>query len=212
MDIKKIITPPQVPDVKIPDRQIEEDPGFQGWNFRDTGTDFNFKNGRILLNNQDLSKFISENLSHLGASYWAQTARKLENYRQWAMRHVQDPEQLAVFAALVHAFLSKIGGRLKRKFDETVDGLSFHYEGDQLLLNGINVNAFVEMAKRNPTAKARIFLKGLKNRLGLMLSNRLSNLNYEKMRGIVEALCAQIDEELSKKVEEVIYLPPKSRE
>lgn len=210
MDIKKIITPPKIPDVKIPDRQIEEDPGFQGWNFRDTGSNFDFKGNRILLNNQDLSKLISENLSHLGASYWAQMARKLENYRQWAMRHVQDPEQLAIFAALVHAFLTKIGGRLKRKFDETIDGLSFHYEEGQLLLNGINVNAFLEMARRNPTQKAKIFLKGIKNRMGLMLSNRLSNVNYEKMRAIVEKLSAEIDVELAKNVEEVIYLPPKS--
>ncbi len=210
MDIKKIIHPPGVPDIKIPDRQIEEQTEFQGWEFKDDNATFNFKSGRILLNNQDLSKLISENLSHLGASYWAQTARKLENYRQWALRHVQDPEQLAVFAALIHAFLTKIGGRLKRKFDETVDGLAFHYEDGQLLLNGINVNAFVEMARRNPTHKAKIFLKGLKNRMGLMLSNRLSNLNYEKMRFIVEDLTAQIDEELSKGMEEVIYLPPKS--
>lgn len=210
MDIKKIINPPQIPDIKIPDRQIEEHPGFKGWEFNDAGSVFNFKGGKILLNNQDLSKLISENLSHLGASYWAQTARKLENYRQWAMRHVEDPEQLAVFAALIHAFMGKIGGRLKRKFDETIDGLAFHYEEGQLMLNGINVHAFVSMARRNPTKKAKIFLKGLKNRMGLMLSNRLSNLNYEKMRSIVEDLTAQIDEELAKGTEEIIYLPPKT--
>ncbi len=209
MDIKKTIHPPEIPDIKIPDRQVEEQARFQGWEFKDGNATFNFKGGRILLNHQDLSKLISENLSHLGASYWAQTARKLENYRQWALRHVDDPEQLAVFAALVHAFLTKIGGRLKRKFDETIDGLAFHYEEGQLLLNGINVNAFVEMARRNPTRKAKIFLKGLKNRMGLMLSNRLTNLNYEKIRVIVEELTGQIDEELSKGMDEVIYLPPK---
>ncbi len=210
MDIKKIINPPVVPEIHVPDRQIEEQPEFQGWKFQDGNASFDFKGGRILLNQQDLSKLISENLAHLGASYWSQTARKLENYRQWAMKHVSDPEQLAVFAALVHAFLGKIGGRLKRKFDETIDGLAFHYEDGQLLLNGINVNAFIEMARRNPTRKAKIFLKGLKNRMGLMLSNRLSNLNYEKIRGVIEELYSQIDEELSKGMEEVIYLPPRS--
>lgn len=208
MDIKKIINPPEVSQIDIPERQIEEQGVFKGWEFTTDNSTFDFKGGRILLNKQDLSKFISENISHLGASYWAQTARKLENYRQWAMRHVSDPEQLAVFAALVQAFLAKIGGRLKRKFDETIDGLSFHFEDDQLLLNGINVNAFIEMSRRNPSPKAKIFLKGLKNRMGIMLSNRLSNMNYEKMRGVVEELYNQIDEELSKGMEEVIYLPP----
>lgn len=208
MDIKKIIHPPKLPEIDIPDRQVEGQPASQDWEYQAGNAVFDFRGGRILLNKQDLSKLISENLSHLGASYWAQTARHLENYRQWAMKRVRDPEQLAVFAALIHAFLTKIGGRLKRKFDETMDGLAFHLEDGQLLLNGINVNAFIDMARRHPTPKAKVFLKGLKNRLGLMLSNRLSNLNYEKIRGVVEDLTRQIDEELAKGMDEVIYLPP----
>ncbi len=210
VDIKKIINPPEVPDIHVPERQIEEQAASQNWEFKEGNATFDFRRGQILLNQQDLSKLISENLSHLGASYWAQTARRLENYRQWALRHVKDPEQLALFAALIHAFLCKIGGRLKRKFDETIDGLAFHLEEGQLLLNGINVNAFIEMARQNPTRKAKIFLKGLKNRMGLMLSNRLSNLNYEKIRGVVESLSGQIDKELSEEIREVIYLPPKA--
>ena len=208
-EIKKLHLPPVIPEIKLPQQAAEERP-FESWEFRSGGAVFDFKGGRLLLNKQDLAKHISENLTHLAASYWTQLSRRLENYRQWALRHVSDPEQLAVFAAMVHALLTKIGGRLKKKFDEKIDGIAFQLEEGQLLLNGINVHAFIAMARRHPTPKARIFLKGVKSRLGVMLSNRLGNPNYEKIRTIVEELFSQIDQELLRAPSEVIYLPPKS--
>jgi hypothetical protein len=209
VDIKNIRIPPLIPEIGIPERYVEERP-YETWEHREGNTTFNFLNGKILMNQQDLSKLISENVAHLAASYWTQVARKLENYRQWSLRHVNDPEQLSVFAALVQALLSKIARRLKKKFDEKMDGLSFHLEDGQLLLNGINVHAFIQMAQKHPTQKAKIFLKGLKNRLGLMLSNRFGNPNYEKIRESVEELFAQIDLELAKPANDVIFLPPKT--
>lgn len=208
-DIKKVHVPPLIPEVKVPERFVQERQA-ETWEFKSGNSNFNFVNGRILMNKQDLAKLISENLTHLAASYWTQTARRLENYRQWALRHVTDPEQLAVFAALVHALLGKIVGRLKKKLDEKIDGISFQLEEGQLLLNGVNIHAFIEMSRRHPTPKAKIFLKGLKNRLGIMLTNRFGNPNYEKIREIAEDLFGQIDQELVKQLPEVIYLPPKT--
>ncbi len=162
------------------------------------------------MNQQELSQLISENLTHLAASYWSDLAHRLEDYRRWAMGRVRDPEQLAIFAAVIHALLQKLGGRLKKKFDETVDGLAFSLEEGQLLLNGINVHAFIQMAQKNPTQKAKIFLKGLKNRLGILLSNRLGNPSYERIRDVAEELFSQIDVELAKTANDIIYLPPTS--
>ena len=208
-EIKKLQVPPLLPEIQLPVKGLVERP-FESWEYRSGNTTFDFKQGRILMNKQDLAKHISENLTHLAASYWTQIARRLESYRQWALRHVSDPEQLAVFAAMVHALLTKIGSRLKKKFDEKMDGISFQLEEGQLLLNGINVNSFIAMARRHPTPKAKIFLRGLKTRLGLMLTNRMGNPNYEKIRNIVEELFGQIDQELLKAPPEVIYLPPRS--
>jgi len=208
-EIKKLQIPPLIPEIKLPEKALEERP-LESWEYRSGSATFDFKHGRILMNKQDLARHISENLTHLATAYWTQIARRLETYRQWALRHVSDPEQLAVFAAMVHALLTKIGGRLKKKFDEKMDGISFQLEEGQLLLNGINVHAFIAMARRHPTPKARIFLKGLKARLGHMLTNRMGNPNYEKIRTIVEELFGQIDQELLRAPPEVIYLPPRS--
>ncbi len=131
-------------------------------------------------------------------------------YRDWATLNIDDPDGLGRFSALVHAFLTKIYGRVKKKFDETIDGVSFHLEDGQLLLNGINVNAFLEMAKKHRNEKARIFLKGLRNRLAVLQENRSYNPNYEKIRDRVDQLAQAIEEELKRYAPEVIELPPPS--
>lgn len=211
VDIKKIQTPPITRGLEVPDEKIEERPS-ETWEFRRGAFTFNFMDGKILMNQQDLSKLISENLRNLATAYWTQVARRLEEYRQWVLRHISDPEQLAMFAAMMYSLLNKIEGRVKKKYDETIDGVAFYLEDGQLLLNGINVSAFVQMAGKHPTKKAKVFLKGLKNRLALMLSNRFGNPNYERIRSVIEELSAEIDKELSKPMNDVIYLPPKSGE
>ncbi len=196
---KNIKLPPVIPQISVPQPSIQEQALTpQSWMFSMDGSNFDFMAGRILMNKQDLVKMIAENLSHLAPSYWSDVSRKLEAYRRWAMDNIKDPEQLALFAAMLHGILTKISGRLKRKFDETVDGIAFYIEEGQLLLNGINVHAFIEMAKRHPTQKARIFLKGLQTRLGLVLGNRGGNNRYDRIRGLVQELSLQIDEELAK--------------
>ncbi|MBF0491982.1 MAG: hypothetical protein HQM15_04300 [Deltaproteobacteria bacterium] len=202
--------PPVLPQVSVPQPSIEEHAlPPQSWLFSMDGSTLDFMAGRILMNKQDLVKMIAENLSHLSPSYWSDVSRKLEAYRRWAMDNIKDPEQLALFAAMLHGILTKISGRLKRKFDETVDGIAFYIEEGQLLLNGINVHAFIEMAKRHPTQKARIFLKGLRTRLGLVLGNRGGNTRYDRIRNLVLDLSQQIDEELAKPLQEALLSSPK---
>ncbi len=207
-EIKNIRTPNLIPQTEIPDRDIRDDHA-ESWEYKTGDLTFNFRAGKIYLNKQDLAKVIAENLSQLSTTYWNQIAQRLELYRRWALSRTRDPEQLAVFAALLQGLLGALARRLKRKLDETVDGVSFRVEGGALYINGINVHAFIEMARKNPNPKTKIFLKGLKNRLGVILANRFGNINYEKIRAIVEELWIEIDHELEKNVE-VFYLPPAS--
>ncbi len=206
-DLKKITLPPIIPKINIPEQQVEEKQP-ESLLYQFDGIEFDYSGGRLLMNRQEISRLISDNLTHFPASYWSNVAYHLENYRKFVMKRIQEPDQLAIFSALVQTLLHKLSGRLKRKLDETVDALTFSVEDGQLLLNGINVNAFLEMAKQNPTQKAKIFLKGLKNRLGIMLTNRLGNPNYEKIRSIAHDLFDQIDQELGKPPPGIILLPP----
>ena len=207
-DIRDIRTPPRIDQLPLSE-QDDWRGRPRGWRFNIEGQEFDFRQGKLLLNQQDLAKHISENLTHLGANYWTNLSRRLSQYRDWATLNVDDPAALGKFFALIHAFLTKIFGRIKKKFDETIDGVSFHLEDGQLLINGININACLKMARKKRTKKGRIFLKGLRGRLAVLQSNRSGNPNYEKIRETVDRLAAEIDEEL-KRQPEVIHLPPPS--
>ena len=206
-EIGDIRIPPRIDSLPLSERETHAE-ARQDWRFEIQGQKFDYKNGKVLLNGQNLAEFISENLTHLGANYWTTLTRRLGTYRDWATLNMDDPEAVGRFSALVHAFLAKIYGRVKKKFDETIDGVGFHLEDGQLLLNGINVNAFLEMAKKHRTEKGRIFLKGLRNRLVVLQENRSHNSNYEKIRETVEQLAEAIDKELKYYIPEVIQLPP----
>ncbi len=141
--------PPRIDDLPLSEHKPFEQVQ-QQWRFEEDGQRFDFQNGRIIVNDQDLAYFMTENLTHLSASYWTNLAKRLHSYRQWAIHHARDPESLAQLAALIQAFLAKIMGRVKRKLDETIDGVAFHLENGQLLLNGVNVNALIRLAKKYP--------------------------------------------------------------
>lgn len=209
-EIKDIRVPPRIDSLPLSEQEVRQRPSSQTWQLEIQGQIFDYKGGKVLLNKQNLAELIQENLTHLNASYWTTLSRRLAMYRDWATLSVEDPESLAQFVALVHAFLTKIFGRIKKKFDETIDGVSFHLEDGQLLLNGVNVNAFLEMARRHRTDKGRIFLKGLRQRLLVLQSNRSGNPNYEKVRDTVDRLANAIDEELKRYSPTVIELPPPS--
>ncbi len=206
-DVKNIRVPPRIDQLPLPERETGGAPR-RGWLLEIQGQRFDFKNGAILLNGQNLAQLIGENLTHLGADYWTAISKRLAQYRDWATVSVDEPESLGKFLALVHAFLTKIYGRIKKKFDETIDGVSFHLEDGQLLLNGVNVHAFLKMAKKRRTEKGRIFLKGLRNRLAVLQSNRTGNPSYEKIRETIDQLAVAIEKELEQYAPRVIELPP----
>lgn len=204
-EIRNLRIPPRIDQLPLSEQETREPP--KGWAFEVDGQNFDFSQGKLKYNGQDLAKHISENLTHLGAHYWTSLSKRLALYRDWATLNVNDPEALGKFIALIHAFLTKIYGRIKKKFDETIDGVSFHLEDGQLLINGVNVHACLKMAQKRRTKKGRIFLKGLRGRLAVLQANRSGNPSYEKIRETVDQLAAAIDEEL-KKTSGVIPLPP----
>ncbi|MDO8520339.1 MAG: hypothetical protein Q7T11_09310 [Deltaproteobacteria bacterium] len=176
--------------------------------------DWNFTSGRIILNGKDVGLLI-EQAKGEPAAFWSKLANDLDDYRKFYLRKysrkrkkkgviiLEDPTgELAHLSALVEAYIGKIMRVLKRKYDETADGLSFVLDDDgQLCLNGMNVTSFIEMAKNYPSKKAHIFLQGLKTRLSVILSNKTHSPNYEKIRETTQTLFLEIDRELKRIVE-----------
>lgn len=179
---------------------------------------WSFSRGKIVWNGQDVGKLIDK--SHgLPTAALSKLAHDLNLFRNYTLRRTSkkrkkkvggeivieeyDPTgELGKLSALVDAYIAKIMRALKRKYDETADGLSCTLdENGQLIINGMNVHSFIDMAGNYPSKKALLFLKGLKGRLAVILGNRSGNPSYDRLREVITDLSGTIDEELKRIVD-----------
>jgi len=218
MEIKPIKSIPKVQQAEIPDSRIDPNLPRARLAPKPPAGKWIFSKGHIVLNGQDVGTLI-EQASKKPQGFLSQLAGELEVFRNYYIRknikrrkrkvkgnvviEAFDPTgELGQLSALVDAYIAKIMRLLKRRYDETADGLSYRLDEDgQLTLNGMNVNAFIEMARQYPSDKARKFLKGLKTRLSHILTNKSRNPNYDKIREATYQLFEEIDLELKRIVE-----------
>lgn len=177
-----------------------------------------YSNGHLTINGQDVARLIENSLGQ-PAAFWSRLANDLDQYRKFYIRKNSkkrkrkiggeiiiddlDPTgELGHLSALVEAYIAKIMRILKRKYDETTDGLAYNLDDEgQLVINGMNVTSFIQMARNYPSKKAQLFLQGLKNRLSIILSNKTGSPNYEKVKETTYQLIREIDVEMKRIVE-----------
>lgn len=179
---------------------------------------WSYARGKIVWNGQDVGKWIDK-ARDLPSAALSKMAQDLNLFRNYSIRRCSkkrkkrvgseiviedyDPSgELGKLSALVDAYIAKIMRALKRKYDETTDGLSCTLdENGQLIINGMNVHSFIDMAGNYPSKKALLFLKGLKGRLAVILGNRSGNPSYDRLREVITNLSDTIDEELKRIVD-----------
>ena len=162
-----------------------------------------YNNGKILYDGQDALKAITEAaisnpqlLSHI--------ASELEKFKKDTLKRTKklffknkselSDAEVATILAICDAYITKISELIKNRYDETKDGLSVHFdENGQLLLNGINIHAFVHNSRNHQTDKSQLFLKGIKNRLEFVLKNKTNNRNYDRLRSVILELIEEIN-------------------
>lgn len=171
-----------------------------------------YQSGQLILNGQNIADLLS-NPQKKTVTFFSQLAQHLMAYYQYRLRRdgrrkstkrgskvffeFEPTDELEHLAALIEAYIAKIMRLLKRRYDDTADGVQLSLDQDgQVLLNGMNVTAFILMAREYPTAKAKIFLQGIKNRLGLLLKGKHNAPYYDRLRGAVEDLFQEIDDEI----------------
>lgn len=221
MQIKPINPVPKIQEAEIPQGRINRNQPRVPTTLKPPSGTWGFQKGQIILNGENIEALINRS-NHMPATFWSGLANDLISYRNYylylnlrkrkkksARKGELDPEDLEAIddlnhlCAVVEAYLGKIMRILKKKYDETTDGLSFTLDQDnQLTLNGMNVTSFIAMAKAYPTRKALVFLRGIKNRLSIILSNKTGNLNYEKIREVTLKLFEEIDAELNRITED----------
>lgn len=218
MDIKPIRLIPKISQTELPDTRIDKNQPRVPPLLKQPSGKWHFQKGQIILNGQNVNRLIEASL-HQPAAFWSDLAHELnaflnETIRRYSkkkkrkigskddLEELDETGELGQIAALVEAYIAKIMRILKRKYDETTDGLSYTLDAHgQLILNGMNINSFIEMARNYPNKKALLFLKGLKNRISIILSNKTSNPNYDKIQEATLRLFIEIDQELKRIVE-----------
>lgn len=217
MEIKPIKLLERIRQAELPEMRIDRNRPRFFLKIEKPSGQWNYHNGRITYNGQDVGELI--NLKK-PSKFWSTLAGDLAAFLNYTIKkkskkrkkkvggktviEYYDPTgEISHLAALVEAYIEKIMRQLKRQYDETADGLSYTLDEDgQLILNGMNVTSFVQMAGEFSTQKAKIFLKGLKTRLGTILSNKHGNHNYEKIYEASMKLFEQIDAEIARIIEE----------
>lgn len=172
---------PTTPPTPIVDRDLS---------YYDEGMRWSFSGGRILLDGHDVNEMISgPNVDIRG---WLGIAGGLDNYRKKILASVRQRDQLTRFEAVIEALLGKISGRVKRVYDQKTSGLNWSLEQGQLILNGMNIRSLLALYRLKKTDKARRFMQGVREKLGLLLNDP----NCEKIRGTVQDLYDEISDEL----------------
>ena len=158
------------------------------------GVRWSFEGGRVLIDGYDASLIVTHDPSD--ATSWMGLAEGLTEYRKRVSCLDREKNQFLKFEAAIESLLAKILGRLKKVYDQKISGISWNLENGQLILNGINIRSFLALYRLRKTDKAVRFLRGLKQKLALILENRQESPDNERIHDVVEDLYREIEDEL----------------
>lgn len=220
MEIKPIKLIDKIKPAELPDSRIGRDRASPNAPVPLKSGQWQYFRGSLLVNGKEITTLMEEALQE-PPSTWSVLGEDLKSFlsvvaNRYARKKIRkknssdlddfdelDPSgELSRLASLVEAYSGKVLRILKKKYDEKKDGFSYTIDEEgQLVLNGVNVTAFLHTAHTYPSDKAKIFLRGLKNRLSYILTNKSNNANYEKIREATEKIFRQIDEEIVRIIE-----------
>ncbi len=178
-------------------------PAFQG----EEGA-FAFRGGEVLLNNEGVGDLIAQN-PRADLSFCIGLANSLEKYRRFYFQELRKrrkredlsaderaelEDEASAFREVMGELLTRLGGKIRQRYTETTDGISAELDEEgNVWINGMSVSALLAFAKRYPTPKIFTFLRGLKNRLTLILARRHTSPHYENLRHTLVAVSEEID-------------------
>lgn len=155
-----------------------------------------FEEGHILVDGYDVNPVIAE--EETTVSTLVGLASGLDDYKKRMELFPVKPPGTGKFMALADALLEKILGKVKKVYDDKIFGVTWKLTGNELLVNGVNVHAFLKLYRLRPTEKAQTFLKGLKAKVETLIVNPSGNFRNENAHVLLRQLKREIDEELEK--------------
>lgn len=148
---------------------------------------------RICINDVDVAEVLGEGANDV--RLLCGLSQGLSEYRQ----HVwgKGGRDQAKFNAVVFALQDTILGRLGSIYDGVTCGVKFECDGRDFWVNNVNVRSVLALYWLKPTDKARRYLAGLRDKLGLILSRRQSSTRYdgihEQARGFFDEITLALE-------------------
>lgn len=104
-----------------------------------------------------------------------------------------------------NASVDSLKGTIQRKlgiiYDNLTGGVSFECSGEDFWINNVNVRSVLNLYRIKPTNKARTYLSGLRDKLGLILGARRSSSRHDGARTQAHDLFDEISSALE-------FIPP----
>jgi hypothetical protein len=130
---------------------------------------------KIRLNDEDVGELIHEGANDIGLL--CGLSQGLYDYQQhvWS----KGGKEREKFNAQVFSLQATIHHRLGSIYDGLTGGVHFECKGSDFWINNVNICSVLNLYRLRPTDKARQYLCGLRDKLGLILSRRHSSTRYD---------------------------------
>lgn len=152
-----------------------------------------FDGGKIFMNGYEVNGLLN-GIDEI--SLWLGIAAGLVEYKKQVELARRREDNIGKFAATVDALLEKILGKMQRVYNEKIFGLSWKLDQGDLVINGINIRSFLSLYRIHKTDKATSYLRGIREKLGMMLADKEHTGGYERIRSVIEDLYREIKDEL----------------
>jgi len=153
-----------------------------------------FEDEHIYYNDEDVNEIINESANDIHCLNNLSVG--LDQYRQYVWE--RGSKSHGKYNGTVNALLEKILGRLGNIYDGLVGGVHFEFCDGDFWINNVNLRSVLKLYKIRPTNKARCYLFGLRNKLGLILGSQSGNPRYNGVNKEAEKLFNEISCALDK--------------
>lgn len=156
---------------------------------RDANERWTYKDGQILVNNEDIEELVKEERDNV--RFQVGVSEALSEYKaQLSKRKCRD---FGKFCSKADTIQGTILSNMRRIFDEKTSGVRMNLNDGNCLLNNVNIRAFIAMYKIHPTLKAYKFLRNLKSKLALILVNKGGSAHFDRLTKIARDLYDEVE-------------------
>lgn len=141
-----------------------------------SGEKWSFEGERkVFVNGADVAELVGEGANDVGLL--CGLSEGLARYKHYVWERGGGSQ--ARFNAVVSSLQGTISTRLDSIYDGVMSGVKFECSGKDFWINNVNVRSVLALYWHRPTEKARRYLAGIRDRLGLILASRRSNTRYD---------------------------------